>query len=409
MASLGFASLISPSKVPEDTVSPARDQPASDHSQFSFSYYLANDDTMADLELFESGTAYTPQPDDMPSQSTAFGFILPAYMPTYPTPPSVIDAATLGRRLPSNMQRLPSPTPRCICPQELSLHPAPHSHIAASPSSSSPPSSPSMSSLYLSPTTSASSPSEQATSAAALSPANAVQPLPRGSPTLHHGLAAPSDATPTYMAPSAQQTQQSVRRSTRKRSSPQVTRENAGRPLRSKKGKTAARAVAVPTQPVASGSAAAPTEPAKSAETLARRRARKRPREVVDAFMIPGEPCACPLEGCNGEFGNSRDDNIEHLRMHYTADGLKRGRMDCPWPGCKGKNIPRNTFIDHIAMRHVGIKYHCPLRDTPGVECVWVTHKSGYTDQHMVNFHGYPPRRTSEPDVPCAKRRKHQA
>ncbi|CDO70344.1 hypothetical protein BN946_scf184872.g5 [Trametes cinnabarina] len=166
---------------------------------------------------------------------------------------------------------------------------------------------------------------------------------------------------------------QTLRRSTRQAASSQAAAPSAKqRPVPStKKAKTSEskKSFAKPTQPVASGSAMPQAGPSGTKEVPQRapKRAiedvdtaedepapkKKKPRALrrtwseVDVFKIPTDPCDCPVQGCGLEFGNSRYDNVAHLKQHYGQNGLRYAKVDCLWPGCNVQ-VPGNTLIDHV-------------------------------------------------------------
>ncbi|CDO70342.1 hypothetical protein BN946_scf184872.g3 [Trametes cinnabarina] len=146
--------------------------------------------------------------------------------------------------------------------------------------------------------------------------------------------------------------QSGTRRSMRKRAQIEAGSPDSSRAPAPKKAKTASKSVAVPTQPGSSRK----TPPAAPLHTTQRRRATRRSRAEVEAYMIPGSPCACPVDGCHEKFGASREDNRKHLAKHYPKDTLdKKKKVDCLWFGCK--KIAANELIHHVASKHVRCRY----------------------------------------------------
>ncbi|KAJ8474082.1 hypothetical protein ONZ51_g7450 [Trametes cubensis] len=72
--------------------------------------------------------------------------------------------------------------------------------------------------------------------------------------------------------------------------------------------------------------------------------------------------------------------NLKHLQRHYEA--LLRGaaKVDCLWPGC-GAAIASNQMNAHVAQKHLGFTYHCPLKDSE--ECPWTGTRGKDTRQHL--------------------------
>ncbi|CDO74388.1 hypothetical protein BN946_scf184928.g1 [Trametes cinnabarina] len=399
----------------------------------SFSYYLDREGAAAEPQI-PGNEVSTSQPDDYISTSNAFGFVIQSldYPPlpldspaTRVAPPST----PLSYEIPPN--KGPGTPPATVCPQDFfwpsprreskscsshssSSHIPTHSSSAdASSSSSSAASSLSSPSSSASATITTSSPMQHAFVAGSSSTANREpSPVRASSP---QDVLPPSSGFTTGHAAAPTLQQPNLRRSVRQRASRSVKRGNEERgPAPAQTGKTIKRSFAAPTQPVASGSAMPQAGPSRTKEVPQRApkraiedvdtaedepapkkrksRALKRSRSEVDFYKIPTDPCDCPVQGCGLQFGNSREDNVAHLRQHYGQNSLRYAKVNCLWPECDVQ-VPGNTLIDHVQEKHVGSVYRCPLSDTPGYKCIWTTPKSGYTGQHMRGIHGmeWPP------------------
>ncbi|CDO75983.1 hypothetical protein BN946_scf184820.g3 [Trametes cinnabarina] len=428
----------------EGCLSPQHFPSMEDYYSFSFAYYLDREGTITDSRTPDNEASMS-QRDNYVSSSNAFGFVLASLpCPTVPSLPSASHARSSTppeyKNLPSKAPATPPITSHTAGFSSPSPSPTPTPSVAISSSfaigSASNPSTVSASSSVAASTSSSSSSSSSAATASTAVASVAAA----SSSTQHVFVVGPSAGADAERSPVGMEYSQDVpvvsdsfvkdnavphtlqpqtlRRSTRQAASSRAAAPSAKqRPVPStKKAKTSEskKSFAKPTQPVARGSAMPQAGPSGTKEVPQRApkraiedvdtaedepapkkkkpRALRRTRSEVDVFKIPTDPCDCPVQGCGLEFGNSRYDNVAHLKQHYGQNGLRYAKVDCLWPGCNVQ-VPGNTLIDHVQERHVGSVYRCPLHETPGFMCEWTTPSAGHHGQHMQRYHNmqWPP------------------
>lgn len=146
-------------------------------------------------------------------------------------------------------------------------------------------------------------------------------------------------------------------------------------------------------QPSPAPSTASTSGSAPGPKPVKQKRKPHRPREEVDALLVPdSQDNECPAEGCTEMLNASRrTQNLAHLERHYSEGALHRPvKVRCLWCSVDMNLVPGNVMVDHVAQEHLQARYRCAYWNKEGVLCPKTFKKPGYTNTHMVKVHKAP-------------------
>ncbi|KAI0327709.1 hypothetical protein GY45DRAFT_1092305 [Cubamyces sp. BRFM 1775] len=132
-------------------------------------------------------------------------------------------------------------------------------------------------------------------------------------------------------------------------------------------------------------SANGPESTTTEAPNPAHSRRARRTKDTIDRYLNAVPKSDCPVAGCMEQFGGDRVTNFKHLQRHYKSLGSLRGSSEvgCLW-GCDGL-VASNQMHAHVAQKHLGFTYHCPLKDAK--QCPWTGKRAKDTRQHLQKKH----------------------
>ncbi|EIW55975.1 uncharacterized protein TRAVEDRAFT_22370 [Trametes versicolor FP-101664 SS1] len=137
-------------------------------------------------------------------------------------------------------------------------------------------------------------------------------------------------------------------------------------------------------QPSPAPSTASTSGSASGQKAVKHNRDSRRPREEVDALLVPDSPdVACPAEDCTEMLNASR-------RASKQFGAPEHALLKCLRCPEQNKLVPGNMMVDHVAQENLRARYRSPYCYKEGVLCTKTFKKTGYTNKHMLKVHKAP-------------------